>query len=225
MGFTSQFMDAIQEQLPPLGNKSNAFGAQAYMKDISIFLGVKTPERRSTVKQIAKELPMPTSDQLGNTARKLWKLDHREYQYAACDLIAVFKDCADKDFLEDHVQYLIINKSWWDTVDALGTVAVSPLTARFPLVSLMNTWNKSENLWLNRAAIQHQRGRKYETDIELLLGYCNDHSADERFFIAKAIGWALRDLAYFDRPAVTKFLKQHPELSKVAVREALKHAK
>ena len=66
MGFTSQFMDAIQEQLPTLGNKSNAFGAQAYMKDISIFLGVKTPERRSTVKQIAKELPMPTAGSGGD---------------------------------------------------------------------------------------------------------------------------------------------------------------
>ena len=80
-------------------------------------------------------------------------------------------------------------------------------------------------MWLNRAAIQHQRGRKYDTDVELLIRYCDDHSDDERFFIAKAIGWALRDLAHFDRPTVTRFLSEHPELSKVAVREALKHAK
>ena len=137
----------------------------------------------------------------------------------------MFNDCADKNFLKDHVEYLITHKSWWDTVDALGTSAVSPLTVKFPSLKLMSAWNKSQNMWLNRAAIQHQRGRKYDTDVELLIRYCDDHSDDERFFIAKAIGWALRDLAHFDRPTVTRFLSEHPELSKVAVREALKHAK
>ncbi len=224
MSFKSQFLSSIQSELPPLGHKRTAFGAQAYMKDISQFLGVKAPERRALVKTIAKELPEPTSDELGKTARVLWRLDRREYQYGAIDLIAIFIDCADKNFLKDHVEYLITHKSWWDTVDALGTAAVSPLTARFPSLGLMNKWNNSENMWLNRAAIQHQRGRKYDTDVELLLRYCDDHSDDKRFFIAKAIGWALRDLAYFDRPSVSKFLKEHPDLDKVAVRQALKHA-
>ncbi len=224
MSFKSQFLGAIQIELPPLGNKRDALGAQSYMKDISQFLGVRTPIRRALVKKLAKDLPTPTSNELGQTARALWRLDRREYQYAGCDLIAVFKECADKNFLKDHVEYLITHKSWWDTVDSLGTVAVSPLTVRFPSLGLMNKWNKSNDMWLNRAAIQHQRGRKYDTDVELLLRYCHDHSDDERFFIAKAIGWALRDLAYFDRLSVTKFLEEHPDLDNVAVREALKHA-
>ncbi len=225
MGFQKRFLDEIQSELPLLGNEKSAYGAQAYMKNISQFLGVKTPERRALVKAIAKELPNPTSDELGKTARALWRLERREYQYAGCDLIAIFKDCAEKNFLQDHIEYLITHKSWWDTVDALGTVAVSPLSVRYPSLALMNRWTNSENMWLNRAAIQHQRGRKYDTDVELLLRFCDDHSDDDRFFIAKAIGWALRDLAHLDRPAVTKFLKQHPDLNKVAVREALKHAK
>ena len=225
MSFKSQFLKSIQEELPPLGDKQTAYGAAAYMKNISQFLGVKTPERRALVKKIAKELPKPSSDELGMTARALWRLDRREYQYCAYDLIAIFNDCADKNFLKDHVEYLITHKSWWDTVDALGTSAVSPLTVKFPSLKLMNEWNKSQNMWLNRAAIQHQRGRKYDTDVELLIRFCDDHSDDERFFIAKAIGWALRDLAHFDRPTVTRFLSEHPELSRVAVREALKHAK
>jgi 3-methyladenine DNA glycosylase AlkD len=89
----------------------------------------------------------------------------------------------------------------------------------------MDEWNSSDNIWLIRAAIQHQRGRKSETDIPLLLKYCDDHAGDSTFWIAKAIGWALRDLARFDRPSVTKFLTAHPDLDRVAVREALKHAK
>jgi len=38
--------------------------------------------------------------------------------------------------------------------------------------------------------------------------------------VAKAIGWALRDLARMDAQSVRRFLHEHPDLSPVAVREA-----
>jgi 3-methyladenine DNA glycosylase AlkD len=73
---------------------------------------------------------------------------------------------------------------------------------------------------LNRAAIQHQRGWKQDTDIPFVLSICDVHSGEREFFVAKAIGWALRDIARLDARAVRNFLKTHPELSTVAVREA-----
>ena len=76
------------------------------------------------------------------------------------------------------------------------------------------------NIWLNRAAIQHQRGRKFETDVKLVLKYCDDHASSDEFFIVKAIGWALRDIAKINPKAVRDFLKAHPDLGRVAVREA-----
>ena len=220
--FKVQVLSEVQGRLPALGDKKVAFGAQAYMKDIAPFLGVKTPERRKLFKEIFKELPMPTSKELGETSRALWKLREREYHYAACDLIDFFLESADKSFLKDHVEYLITQKSWWDTVDTLGSVAISPLTIKYPSISLMRSWNKSSNMWLNRAAIQHQRGRKTNTDIPLLLEFLDTHASESEFFIAKAIGWALRDLSRVNNSEVKKFLKAHPELNRVAVREAQK---
>jgi len=220
--FKAQVLSEVQGRLPALGDKKVAFGAQAYMKDIAPFLGVKTPERRKLFKEIFKELPMPTSKELGETSRALWKLREREYHYAACDLIDFFLESADKSFLKDHVEYLITQKSWWDTVDTLGSVAISPLTIKYPSISLMRSWNKSSNMWLNRAAIQHQRGRKTNTDIPLLLEFLDTHAGESEFFIAKAIGWALRDLSRVNNTEVKKFLKAHPELNRVAVREAQK---
>ena len=220
--FKAQVLRDVQGRLPALGDKKVAFGAQAYMKDIAPFLGVKTPERRKLFKEIFKELPTPTSKELGETARALWKLREREYQYAACDLIDFFIESADKNFLKDHIEYLVTHKSWWDTVDSLGTVAISPLTIRYPSVAIMRNWNQSSNIWLNRAAIQHQRGRKTNTDIPLLLEFLDAHADESEFFIAKAIGWALRDLSRISNSEVKKFLKSHPELNRVAVREAQK---
>jgi len=220
MTFATEFLGKIKPALFELENRKRAIGAQAYMKDVAPFIGVATPERRSLVKKIAKELPKPSSAELGATARKLWKLEEREFQYAANDLIDIHIATADKNFLAEHVEYLLTTKPWWDTVDGLGSVAVSPLTDKYGCEKLIDKWNKSANIWLNRAAIQHQRGRKYETDVKLILKYCDDHSDSKEFFIVKAIGWALRDIAKINPKAVREFLKAHPDLGRVAVREA-----
>ena len=220
MSFENDFVKKLSPALFDLGDRKRAIGAQAYMKDIAPFIGVATPERRALVKKVAKKLSTPTSEELGLTARKLWKLEEREFQYAANDLIGVHWKIADKKFLSDHVEDLITSKSWWDTVDGLGTVAISPLTDKYGCEKLIAKWNKSPNMWLNRAAIQHQRGRRYETDVKLVLQYCDNHSDSKEFFIVKAIGWALRDIAAIDPRAVRDFLRDHPDLGRVAVREA-----
>jgi 3-methyladenine DNA glycosylase AlkD len=220
MSFENDFVKMLSPALFDFGDRKRAIGAQAYMKDIAPFIGVATPERRTLVKKIAKELPTPTSEELGLTARKLWKLEEREFQYAANDLIGIHWKVAHKKFLSDHVEDLITSKSWWDTVDGLGSVAISPLTDKYGCEKLIAKWNKSPNMWLNRAAIQHQRGRRYETDVKLVLQYCDDHSDSKEFFIVKAIGWALRDIAAINPRAVRDFLRDHPDLGRVAVREA-----
>jgi 3-methyladenine DNA glycosylase AlkD len=220
MSFASEFANRLSPALFELVDRKRAMGAQAYMKDIAPFIGVATPERRAAVKKIAKSMQVPTSQELGAAARKLWKLEEREFQYAANDLIDIHWKVADKDFLADHVEHLLVTKSWWDTVDGLGSVAVSPLTDKFGCEKLIESWNTSTNIWLNRAAIQHQRGRRYETDNKLILRYCDVHSDSKEFFIVKAIGWALRDMAKVSPREVREFLKSHPDLGRVAVREA-----
>jgi 3-methyladenine DNA glycosylase AlkD len=225
MTYSSEFISALKPELLKFRNRTAAIGAQRYMKDIAPFLGVKTPERRSLVKKIARELNIPTSEDLAKTSRALWKLEEREYQYVAYDLIQIHIDVADKLFLQDHVEYLITHKSWWDTVDGLGTAAVSPLTDKFGCEKLIEKWNKSSNIWLIRSAIQHQRGRKFETDTKLILRYCDEHSNSSEFFIVKAIGWALRDMAKVSPREVRAFLNSHPELGRIAVREAEKGLK
>jgi len=223
--FQAEVVKQLKRELPRLGNRKKALGAQAYMKNIAPFLGVMTPERRSLVKSMLLSLPIPTSNEIAETVRALWKLEEREYQYAANDLLAKYNMQLDKKFLSEHCEFLISNKSWWDTVDGLGSAVVSPLTLKYPAVSLMRKWNKSDNIWLVRASIQHQRGRKYETDVKLLFEMCTQHVAEKEFFIAKAIGWALRDLSRIDNREVTRFLAEHPELNSVAVREAKKLTK
>jgi hypothetical protein len=103
MSFATEFVGKIKPALFELENRKRAIGAQAYMKDIATFIGVTTPERRSLVKKIARELPKPSSFELGTTVRRLWIQEEREFQYAANDLIDIHIGVADKDFLAEHL--------------------------------------------------------------------------------------------------------------------------
>jgi 3-methyladenine DNA glycosylase AlkD len=218
----SVILERTTRALTPLANDDEAPIMAAYMKGVAPFLGVRAGPRRQALRTAWRDVGSPTSDELGDACRSLMARREREYHYAAYDLIAHYAASADEDFLVDYVEGLLNTTPWWDTVDGLGTAAVSPLTMRYDASGLMLTWSASNDRWLIRAAIQHQRGRKKDTDVDFVLGLCATHVVQREFFIAKAIGWALRDIAAFDAPAVRSFLHQQPNLSPIAVREALR---
>ena len=201
------------------GDAHRAEGAERYMKHIAPFLGIATPDRRRLLRVAWQGLPTPTSDELGAGAAALMARREREYHYAAYDLLARFIDAADEQFLRRWVTQLLTTTPWWDTVDGIGTAAVSPLCRRFDSAATIDEWSESGNRWLVRAAIQHQRGWRRSTDVEQVLGLCHRHWAEREFFIAKAIGWALRDLTRIDPDAVRRFLADHRG-NAVAEREA-----
>lgn len=194
----------------------------AYMKDVAPFLGIAAPERRRALRQAWKGLPQPSSQELGRAATSLMELPEREYHYAAYDLIERYRSSADESFLDGYVTDLLTTKPWWDTVDGLVTAAVSPFCRQFDADWLIDEWSESGNRWLIRAAITHQRGWKRETKIDRIFHLCNRHWSNGDFFIAKAIGWALRDIAWLDPVAVQEFLVDQVGRNVVAEREALR---
>mmetsp|Transcript_8530 Transcript_8530/g.13380 ORF Transcript_8530/g.13380 Transcript_8530/m.13380 type:complete len:93 (+) Transcript_8530:80-358(+) len=88
----------------------------------------------------------------------------------------------------------------------------------------MDQWINAENMWLRRVAIICQNTRGRDTDSKRLYDYCKQHAHDKEFFIAKAIGWALRSHARVDKKGVQKFVRDNEEiLQPLSIREALKH--
>jgi 3-methyladenine DNA glycosylase AlkD len=217
-----EVLTATKKAFHNQGNKTKAAGAFAYMKEVAPFLGISAPDRRRLTKAEWKNLRSPTSDELGEAALALMSMREREYHYAAYDLIEQWINVADEYFLTEYVEQLIVTKSWWDTVDGLVSAAVSPLCYRYDATRIIKDWSLSENIWLIRAAIGHQRGWKRDTNIQQVLDICDKHWSNQEFFVAKAIGWALRDIARLDKQSVKKFLVLHPAKNSVAVREAMR---
>ncbi len=218
---------------------------RAYMKNDFVFLGVVAPARRTAMKEVlaasglTRRTPV-TTEWLTELSLSLWKGPEREIQYLAGDVLEFFAKSLTVDLLTTVVGPIFEttkpNSNWWDSVDLLVGSAVSPIGRANDLSALMRSWvagsgkpihkradgSFSPELAKVRCAILHQLGRNGTTDEALLFELCAHRAADKEFFVAKAIGWALRDYSYTAPDAVEAFIKGHPELTPLAQREGLK---
>ena len=220
----NEFCRAVEAALALQADATKAPGMRAYMRNKFAYLGITTPDRREAVKGLIREFAPVEAAALKTVATALWKMEEREYQYVAADLLnrhqAAFS-LEDLPWLLELAQ----SKSWWDTVDCFpkllgGIVLRSGSKGR----RAMDQAVKHENFWVRRIAMLHQLGMRDETDTARLFKYADKLASEKEFFIRKAVGWALRDYAWHDWRAVEKYLKGAKQrLSGLTVREASKN--
>jgi 3-methyladenine DNA glycosylase AlkD len=208
--------------------EQNADPAQAgpmkkYMRDQFEYLGIKSPQFKALMKEFLATNDLPPSHDLDDILRDLWSLPQREFQYAATSLLGRFEKQLPASFIQT-IEYMIITKSWWDTVDTISGGALGVHFKRFPDVreKYLAKWRAADNFWLRRAAILFQLNYKKETDFDLLSEIIRENLDSKEFFINKAISWSLRQYARIDPKAVKKFVKSTP-LHPLSRREAMKH--
>lgn len=208
--------------------EQNADPAQAapmkkYMRDQFEYLGIKTPKNAALQKEFFEAHGLPTLSELEVVLRDFWSLPQREFQYVAVGLLGRFNEQIPAKFIKT-IEYMLVTKSWWDTVDSLAGGTVGVHFQRFPDVreKVLPKWRASDNFWLRRTAILFQLNYKKETDFDLLCAIIRENLDSKEFFINKAIGWSLRQYARIDPQAVKSFVKS-TALHPLSQREALKH--
>lgn len=220
-----EFVALVKERFEAACNPKDAEPMAKYMKNHFPFLGIKRPKRNILLRPLFSAIK-GKFDQvwLHQAALSLWTLPEREFQYAASDLLWEGRKVLTPKSLE-LAEELLLQKSWWDSVDSLTSDLVGPLVLRFPeLKKEMDRFSTHPNFWLRRVALIHQLGYKDQTDTERLFGYCVANAAEEEFFIRKGMGWGLRQYAHSNPQAVYDFVALHKDkLSALTIREALKH--
>ena len=193
-----------------------------YMRDQFEYLGIKVPEMGNLLRQHIREHGLPQLADLDSILRDLWALPQREFQYAANGLLEKFERQLPPEFIET-LEYLLVTKSWWDTVDTIAAGTLGVHFKRYPKVrkKYLAKWRKSDNFWLRRATILFQLGYKKDTDFELLCDIIRENLGSQEFFINKAIGWALRQYTRVDPQGVRNFVAATP-LQPLSAHEALK---
>ncbi len=219
----TSYSDKIDKLFSEHSNSKNASAMTTYMKDKFPYYGIKSRERKFLQSEFLKTNGLPDPDRLPELVQILWEKPHREIHYFTIDLIRKLVKKLDATFL-DTLEFLITNKSWWDTVDHLANPIGGPLLNKFSFENPTRTdkWSESKDMWLQRSSIIYQLGYRTETNTELLKKYIEKHMHSKEFFLRKAIGWALRQCSKSNQSWVKEFVKTH-QLSGLSNREATKY--
>jgi 3-methyladenine DNA glycosylase AlkD len=222
-------IEALRKELRAAGDPEKASGMKWYMKSEMPYFGVQTPVRRKICKALFTAHPLRSFEEWTETILGLWRqAEYREERYGALELAGA-KVYAEYQTLKTLPLYeeMVVTGAWWDYVDDIGSHRLKTLIERYPkgMARRMRSWSKSPNLWKRRCSIICQLRRKLDTDLELLWDCIEVNLDDKEFFIRKAIGWALRDLAWEDLGTVERYVAANRDrLSSLSKREALKNA-
>ncbi len=199
-----------------------AAGYKAYMRNKWDYYGLSSPIRRNLVKEFLKKSGLPPYDKLEEMVHFAWEQPQREWQYVAMEITGKFVKKAGPELI-DLAEWMIIHKSWWDSVDFVAPNIAGMMFKRFPEIKMqyIENWMQSGHLWLLRSCLIHQLRYNKSTDGTLLFNLCERLADHTDFFIRKAIGWSLRQYSKTSPEAAIEFVNDH-KLSNLSRKEALK---
>ena len=218
----SEFVDSLEVEFRSAVNNEIMIQQKAYMKGQFEYFGIKSPLRNELSKPFLNKAYLPAKEDLNNLIRELWEKPQRDFQYFAQTLCQKYvKTLEEKDL--ELFEYMIITKSWWDTIDFIASNLVGPLFTKFPHLrdKTIKKWMASNNIWLQRTCLLFQLKYKDQVDRDLLSKLILELTGGKEFFINKAIGWSLRSYSRVDPEWVKEFVHNN-ELSNLSKREALK---
>ena len=218
----------IENTFKPHSDPARAAQMAAYMRNQFDFYGIGASERRNLSKAYIEE---------GKKSNKIdWKFSttlfshpYREVNYLGLDILKSQSHLLTIDDFENLVDLAEI-RPWWDTIDNIDSVIGSLGHDYEDFEEKILDLAASDNFWLRRIAIGHQRKYKDKTNTDLLARIikinlnipCRDK--DEIFFIDKAIGWALREYSKTNPLWVRSFINEEINvLSRLSIREASKY--
>ena len=216
-----KLLDLITE-LEEKRNELLAVSMERYMQDKFRFLGVRGATRTEIYKKYFPEARKSKAIDW-DFIENCWNKEEREFQYVVVYYLKAMQRFLKREDIS-RLKYLIVTKSWWDTVDLLAKVVGSLVIRIEGYDQIMLEWSKDSNIWLRRVAILYQLSHKDKVDEQILDKILVNNLGDNEFFINKAIGWALRDYSKFNPEWVREFIKKNKEnMANLSIREASKY--
>ena len=217
----------VERRLGELGSRERAAGSKAYLKSELEFTGNDLPTIRREARSLLRERRDASKRELLGIVRALWARPVFELRAFAIELLAARQEAlkpTDVPLLER----LLRDSGTWALVDAIAPRVVGPLFERHPerVGPVLDRWAEDDDFWLRRAALLALLVplRRGGGDWRRFVRYADGMLGEREFFLRKAIGWVLREVAKTRPERVVEFLS--PRLARVSgltLREATKH--
>ena len=217
-----EFINTLEIEFEKHKNAKIALEQKAYMRHQFQFYGLKATVRREIQKPFFIKEYLPQKSEIEHIIKTLWEKPEREYQHFAQEL--AFKYVKQLELKDINLfEFMVTNKSWWDTVDFIANKLMGEYFKTFPnqKEKYVTKWLKSNNIWLQRSALLFQLKYKNKIDTVLLSSTINSLLNSKEFFINKAIGWVLREYSRTNPNWVIEFVN-NTELSTLSKKEALR---
>ena len=213
---------AIKENFVTYSDENRAAGMSKYMRNKFLYFGISSPVRKEIQSKYFPKKFEGNKKDFQEFILQCWSQDEREWKYLAMDFSQKYLKKSDLESL-DLYESLIVDQSWWDTVDCLAANLLGRILRPHPQLSQqkMEEWIESDNFWLQRTAIILQLKYKENTDFELLKKLILRRASSKEFFIQKASGWALREYSKTHPTPVLEFVATNL-LSPLTKREAVR---
>lgn len=216
------FINTLELELAQNANPKIALEQKAYMRNQFEYYGIKTTERQEIQKPFFIKEFLPKKDKLDKIVIALWEKPQRDYQYFSQELTFKYLKQLEKKDIE-LFEYMVMHKSWWDTVDFIAANLMGEYFKKFPEQRnlYVKKWLNSNNTWLQRCALLFQLKYKENLDTVLLSSVINSLLGSKEFFINKGIGWILREFSKTNPAWVIEFAGK-TALSNLSKKEALR---
>ena len=216
---------AVTEALVPLGTPERAASEKRYLKSDLEFFGVTVPDVRRVVRAAARGYSGVDRVEAVAWARALWREPVHERRMAAVEVLGLAVPRLTADDLGT-VEELIRQARTWALVDGLAVTVAGGIALRdgagWPLI---DGWARDPDFWVRRSALLALLPgiRSGPTDLSRFTQYAEPLLADREFFIRKAIGWVLREIAKRDPALAAVWTQLHAStMSGVTFREAVR---
>ena len=203
------------------GGRERAEKEKSYQKSRWEHWGVPLPEMDLAIRRTLGDLGQ---DEALRLSRRLWSEPVWDLKMVAARILAR-KSVAPNARVWAFVTRRMADLDGWAVADNLANVGSRCLIADPSRLDVVEAWVESPHLWTRRAALVFTLAwTKAGRDPERILAWAARLSGDRQWFIQKAVGWWLRELAKSDPERVRRFLADHGgALGAVARREASKY--
>lgn len=218
----TQYIQKLEIEFKTNVNSERAAWQRKYLKNQFDFFGLDSKLRRDIQKPFLQAKYLPPKTEFTSIIKSCWEKSEREFQYFALDFS--YKYLKKLEFNDIELfEFMILNKSWWDTVDGVAPKLVAEYFKNFPEQRdiYIQRWLDTGNIWLQRTCLIFQLFYKSELDTSLLAGVIDYLLGSKEFFINKAIGWILRQYSRSNPTWVIEFADK-TDLHSLSRREALR---
>jgi 3-methyladenine DNA glycosylase AlkD len=213
----------LAESLRAAGDPGRAVQEKRYLRSDLEFFGVAVPDMRGAVRAAARGYPGLDRDGMVAWAVALWREPVHERRMAAVEVLRLALKQLRADDLTT-VEELIREAGTWALVDSLAGEITGTIALHDPAGwQRIDAWATDADFWVRRSAILALLPgiRCRQPDLDRFERYAVPMLAEKEFFIRKAIGWVLRELAKRYPAWVAAWTAAHStEMSGVTFREA-----